>query len=134
MLWNQILRREKQKREGAQEETGLVANLHKTSVSKIKKKKKDGILSWARSRNYASTSVEIGLGMEKNKWTRQTLSSLNQEYDEICHIIKGTQGPLLQKEDGKTAQSSFNDIQWARAQHLNFIKCILCSFYWNLTV
>lgn len=36
---------ERNKREGAQEETGLVANLYKTSVSKIKRKKKDGILS-----------------------------------------------------------------------------------------
>lgn len=40
--------------------------------------------------NHASTSAETGSGMEKNKRTRQTLSSLNQEYDEICHIIKGT--------------------------------------------
>lgn len=125
------------KKEGREWE--LVESLNKTPATHRRKKKKkkaprDGILSGARSRNCTRTSVEIGSGMEKNKWTRQTLSSLNQEYDEICHIIKGTRGPLLQREDGKTAQSSFNEIQGARAQHLNFIKCILCSFYWNLTV
>lgn len=84
--------------------------------------------------NHASTSAETGSGMEKNKWTRQTLSSLNQEYDEICHIIKGTWGPPLQREDGKTAQSSFNEIQGARARHLNFIKCILCSFFIEISL
>lgn len=56
----------------------------------------------------------------KNKWTRQTLSPLNQKYDEICHIIKGTRGPLLQKDDGKTAQSSFNEIQGARGPASEF--------------
>ena len=137
-LWNQILCREKQRRGGEKRERvsyELVKNLNKTSVTKRKRSTRwNIILLRARCRNYAGTSVEIGLGMEKNKWTRQTLSPLNQEYDEICHIIKGTRGPLLQREDGKTAQSSFNEIQGAGARHLNFIKCILCSFYWNLTV
>lgn len=74
----------------------------------------------ATSKNYASTSMEIGSGMEKNKWTRQTLSPLNQEYDEICHIIKGTRRPLPQREDGKTAQSLFNEIQGAKARASEF--------------
>lgn len=89
----------------------------------------DGILSSSRSQKLQLESTSA-----KNKWTRQTLSPLNQKYDEICHIIKGTRRPLLQKDDGKTAQSSFNEIQGARAQHLNFIKCILCSFFIEISV
>lgn len=70
----------------------------------------DGILSSSRPQKLQLRSTSA-----KNKWTRQTLSPLNQKYDEICHIIKGTRGPLLQKDDWKTAQSSFNEIQGARA-------------------
>lgn len=48
-------------------ENGLVESLNKTSGTKMKVHHQDGILSRARSKNYASTSMEIGLGMEKNK-------------------------------------------------------------------
>lgn len=139
-LWNQILRREKQRgtgrREGENREEGQVSRgtLNKTSASKRKRTTRRSIITSQTQKLFEYICGEIGFGSHENKRTRQTLSSLNQGYDEICHIIKGTQGPPLQREDGKTAQSSFNEIQGAKAQHLNFIKCILCSFYWNLTV
>lgn len=96
----------------------------------------EGTLSRSRSLKlqYKSTSAESDSCNKKNKWTRQTLSSLNQEYDEICHIIKGTRGPLLQRDDRKTAQSSFNEIQGARASIWISLNAFCVPFYWNLTV
>lgn len=43
-------------------------------------------------------------------------------------LLRALEDLYYKKMTGKTAQSSFNEIQGARAQHLNFIKCILCSF------
>lgn len=54
-------------REEKEGEDELVESLNKNSSDEKKNAPQDGILSGARSRNYAGTSVEIGLGMEENK-------------------------------------------------------------------
>lgn len=123
-LWNQILRREKQRREGRKGENEL---LRRTRVTRRKCTTRLNIIK----RQIPETTVGEHIC---KVWTRQTLSPLNQKFDEICHIIKGTRGPLLQKDNGETAQSSSNEIQGARARHLNFIKCILCSFFIEISV